>query len=363
MFVTTIITKITNMSCLLLPVREIPKIGYEKQADAEAKYQQLLPVKSVVQRRPLPTYELFCFGGTKCIYAQRTQFWKSVPIRSISHMTISPITGSGVWKTIKWKEARVMVGTTQIGHKVYVLGGYHELIGNNRVRNYKKPLNVMEVFDCVQRRWDVLAPCPAGISSPAMAALDGYIYVTAGAGTYRALRQTWRYCLATDQWSSLSPMPVENGVQTLPTMVALDGKLYLVGDQETKRLTHKYCPATDQWSAIAKCRYRHRMCSAVAHGGEIYVLSTAGFEKYNPARNRWRKLKSLSEHIRGARMENDFAGQLVVVGDRLLVLGACLNNQQVCSRIVMEYEVENNQWIRHEDMNIARSLHGAHFIG
>jgi len=347
------------MSCLLLPVREFLKVEFDKETvDAESKYQQILPVQSVVQRRPLPTYELFCFGGTKYIYVKR----KSVPLRSISHMTISPLTGSGVWKTIKWEQARVMAGTTQIGHKVYVLGGYDELLGNVRVRNYKKPLNVMEVFDCVQRRWDVLAPCPAGISSPAMAALDGYIYVTAGTSTDLPLRQTWRYCLATDQWSSLSPMPVQNGIQTLPTMVELDGKLYLVGDQETKRLTHKYCPATDQWSAIAKCRYRHRSCSAVAHDGEIYVLSPAGFEKYNPERNRWRILKPLSKHVRGARMGNDFAGQLVVVGDRLLVLGACLNDQEACSKTVMEYVIWNNRWIRHQDMNIARSSHSAYFV-
>lgn len=335
---TTIID--TNMSCILLPVGEFPEVE-----DAEAKYQQSLPVKSVINRRPLPTYELFCFGGLK-----RSKKKDRVPIRSISHVTISPLTGSGLWKTIEWPEARVLAGTAQIGHKVFVLGGFPDRVGgkltvimhSDRLEyNDESPSTKMEVFDCVQRTWTTLGPCPAGIAFPAMAALDGHIYVAAGSANRLPLSKTWRYCLATDQWSSLAPMPQWTRLQTFPVMVALNSELYIVGDQEG-RLACKYCPATDQWSAIARSRYRHRTCSAVAHDGMIYLLSTKGFERYKPKGDLWQKRKPLCDDTDGRKM-SDFAGQLVVAGNRLLVLGACLDDDETSSKKVMEYVIKKNR--------------------
>ena len=79
---------------------------------------------------------------------------------------------SGGWRALRSAPLeRTEVGAARIGDSIYVVGGFLPPDTTTAA---------VERFDITRNRWQRLAPMPIAVNHPAVAALDGYLYVYGG---------------------------------------------------------------------------------------------------------------------------------------------------------------------------------------
>ena len=140
---------------------------------------------------------------------------------------------------------------------------------------------------------------------------------------------------ARGEWLKRAPMSM--GVRTEPGVVALDGKVYVLGgstkDVDDLATAEAYDPGADKWSAIASMPAGVNHNSAVAMNGKIYSIGgfsgrPPGFSgprvhqgaeahafEYNPATNAWRALAPMKAP-RGSVGVAALDGKIHAIGGR-----------------------------------------------
>jgi len=207
---------------------------------------------------------------------------------------------------------RTEVAAAAVGRRIWVLGGYAP---------DGATLATAEVYDTVANTWSRGPDLPVAVNHAMAATLDGVLYVAGGNDGRRPSDQVAR--LDGDRWRRLAPLP--RGRQA-GGLVALDGRLYLVGGVVEGGLasdTQVYDPAADRWSPAPGLPTPREHLGAAAAGGRVYVVggrtggigsNLAAAEAFDPAAGRWTPVADLPTARGGLAATATADGQVVAVG-------------------------------------------------
>uniref|UniRef100_A0A8C3YPK6 Kelch like family member 30 n=1 Tax=Catagonus wagneri TaxID=51154 RepID=A0A8C3YPK6_9CETA len=202
--------------------------------------------------------------------------------------------------------------------------------------------------------WRPVAPMLKARTNHASAALNGEIYAIGG--TTLDVVETERYDPYTDAWTPVSPALkyVSNF-----SAAGCGGRLYLVGSSACKYnalALQCYNPVTDAWSVIASPFLPKYLSSprCAALQGALYLVgdNSKKVYVYDPGANLWQKVQALhSLHENGA---------LVPLGDALYVTGGRWQGMDGDYHVEMEaYDPGRDAWIRHGALPRLWLYHGA----
>jgi N-acetylneuraminic acid mutarotase len=221
--------------------------------------------------------------------------------------------GGAAWRHLApVPSERTEVAAAAVGRRIWVLGGY---------ATDGKTLATAEVYDTATDSWSQGPDLPVAVNHAMAATLDGVLYVAGGNDGHRPSDQLAR--LDGDRWRRLAPLP--RGRQA-GGLVALDGRLYLVGGVVEGGLasdTQVYDPAADHWSPAPGLPTPREHLGAAATGGRVYVVggrtggigsNLAAAEAFDPASGRWDRLADLPTARGGLAATATAGGQVVAVG-------------------------------------------------
>ena len=156
-------------------------------------------------------------------------------------------------------------------------------------------------YNAASNQWATLAPTPIPVAAPAVAAVNGLIYVIGGynpanGGEYSP-SPNQVYNPSTDSWSSAASPSV---ARSFASAQAVGGKIYLIGGcvlscvSKTSE-TEQFDPATAVWTTMASMRTSRGGMGSVVAGGLIYVIGGGDSngvyltttETYDPSTNVW----------------------------------------------------------------------------
>ena len=188
--------------------------------------------------------------------------------------------------------------SVQYGGKIYVVGG----CSSSTPAQFYNAVATLEVYDPATDTWEKLAPMSMPRVGPAVASLNGKIYVFGGFN-----RDTWSandsmevYDIATNTWTTGASMPTP---RSWMKAVVLDNKIYVIGGvgYGYTRDVELYDPATATWEIKSPILPRERYLHAVvAYNGKIYVIGGDSWEygydevwndiqDYDPITDTWTK--------------------------------------------------------------------------
>jgi hypothetical protein len=207
---------------------------------------------------------------------------------------------------------RTEVAAAAAGGRVYVAGGYAP---------NGDTVATVEVYDTAADAWATGPELPEAVNHAMAATLGGAVYVAGGYSGDRPSRQLVR--LERVGWRQLAPLPEGRAAGGL---VALDGRLYLVGGVAPGGLaadTLVYDPAADRWTAAPGLPTRREHLGAAAAGGRVVVVGgrvggLAGnldaAEAYDPAARRWAALPPMPTPRGGLAATATAEGLVVAAG-------------------------------------------------
>src|SRR5215211_1302903 len=227
---------------------------------------------------------------------------------------VAPSEGGGAaWRRLApLPSERTEVAAAAVGRRIWVLGGYAP---------DGATLATAEVYDTVTNSWSRGPDLPVAVNHAMAATLDGVLYVAGGNRIISPSDQVAR--LDGDRWRRLAPLP--RGRQA-GGLVALDGRLYLVGgvvDGGLAADTQVYDPAADRWSPAPGLPTRREHLGAAAAGGRVYAVggrtggigsNLAAAEAFDPATGRWTRVADLPTARGGLAATATVGGQVVAVG-------------------------------------------------
>jgi hypothetical protein len=164
--------------------------------------------------------------------------------------------GAGRWESLpSLLRARGEAGVAAIGARLYVVGGYS---------------NVLEVFDTMTGKWEALPSLPATVDHPNVAAVGDKLYVV---GAFQA-GAFFVYAPDTRAWSRIAPMPA--GTDRGGSGVGVIGtRIYVGGGQRGGRSVadaSAYDTATDRWEGLPPLPTPRDHLVGAGVGGIFYVL-------------------------------------------------------------------------------------------
>ncbi len=130
------------------------------------------------------------------------------------------------------------------GQKLYIIGGAYASFAGLLT-------NALQIYDPQTNTWTSGSPMPTVRYGPAADVIDGKIYVVGGgvdlATDAGALGTLEVYDVATDTWTTRSPMPT---AREYPSVAAINGLLYAAGGYSAPNyfsVTEVYNSSTDTW--------------------------------------------------------------------------------------------------------------------
>jgi N-acetylneuraminic acid mutarotase len=232
--------------------------------------------------------------------------------------TAAPAAGGPAWRGLAAAPSpRTEVAAAAVGGRIWVVGGYAP---------DGATLATAEVYDTAADTWARGPDLPVAVNHAMAATLDGMLYVAGGNDGNRPSTQLAR--LDGDRWRTLAPLPQGRAAGGL---VALDGRLYLVGGVVEGGLaadTQVYDPAADRWASAPGLPTPREHLGAAASAGKVYVVggrvggtgnNLGAAEAFDPASGRWTAVAELPTP-RGGLAATATAGGLVAVGDTVYVL-------------------------------------------
>ncbi|XP_045171984.2 uncharacterized protein LOC123534018 [Mercenaria mercenaria] len=229
-------------------------------------------------------------------------------------------------------EPRYGFTVARVGRKLYVIGGSSpaQTEAGSRVTN-----SVLQM-DCIDKKWQHVAPMKEARMCHSACVLDDNIYVFGGLGADESpLASCECYCTSTNTWSTITPMsfPIYAG-----SAAGFGGRCYIAGgltrtaDDVGPRLRMTmvcFDPKKRTWSVPGYLRMPLCHASLVSTqgrlllcGGATYhddrarrkrLVSVANIDEYNILTNSWRFLTKMST----PRQEPS----VVALGSKLFVIG------------------------------------------
>jgi N-acetylneuraminic acid mutarotase len=182
----------------------------------------------------------------------------------------------GTWVTdlARMGTSRQELAVAALDGLIYTIGGYS---------------NVVEVYDPESDQWARLGDFPvAGINHNVAIGLNGYIYHFGG-----TTRRAFRYDPSADKWEDITP-PRYVHDQT-PAIAVIDGLIYLAGGVDSGRSIANlevYDPDNDAWEERSPMNVSRNHIAGGAIRGKFYVAGGRPgtlnvLEEYDPETDRW----------------------------------------------------------------------------
>ncbi|MFQ5716801.1 MAG: Kelch repeat-containing protein [Nitrospinales bacterium] len=209
--------------------------------------------------------------------------------------------------------------------------------------------------------WKAMPPAPTARTEGAAAFLDGKIYVIGGFTSKGIADKVEVLDLKTGSWAEVSPLP-----RPLhhTSALAVNGRIYVIGGFHSGLWTpvasvYEYDPAADQWREKRSMPTARGAMAAGVIGGKIYVVggahkkflhlvNTDANEVYDPAADRWRKLRPIPtprDHL----TVSTYKGILYAIGGRVDVdYQKNLNRNEA-------YDPKTDRWTQRNPLPTARS--------
>jgi hypothetical protein len=225
----------------------------------------------------------------------------------------SPRESPGWIELAPMPEARGETTTAVLNDRLYVLGGLTGIVA--------RASDTVSVYDPATDAWTDGPALPDSRHHAAAAALDGAIYLAGGAPSIRDWSpetNLWRLEPGTETpgWTALAPMPEGRWGHRL---VALDGRLWVVGGQGGSGATLVYDPAADAWETRAGLPEDRDHLGVVVADSEIWAIGgrnggiRASVDIYDPGADAWRTGQALPAPTSGAA-EASVDGIILVSG-------------------------------------------------
>ena len=170
-------------------------------------------------------------------------------------------------------------GAAVIGNKIYVVGDGPQL----------------RVYDPLSNSWTCGPDLPTARRSPAVASVNGELYVIGGADlAFNKLNKNEMYDPISNAWTAKADMPTARGYASV---AVVDNKIYVIGGfgDNINNNVEVYDPSTNSWTAKMPMQ-KGRMSSAavavdnkiyVIGGRDIYDLLLKSVEEYDPQTDIW----------------------------------------------------------------------------
>lgn len=252
------------------------------------------------------------------------------------------------WTTLgPMPNARRFLASAVVDGRAYVIGGLLEGLA---------PAHVVDVYEPLRGVWRSSAPSERNSWAASTVVLGGKIYVFGGsydpAHPILASTAVDVYDPATDDWTSLPPMPAP---RTAATATAFGAKAYLIGgfiEEYTDRVDI-YDPANGSWTEGARMSKRRDHSATAVVDGAAYVFGGtvslaspfALVEKYDFAKNEW----TTRAPMRTPRYDATCAevnGIIYVIGGNL--------GSDIRVATVEAYDPATDTWTRRAEMPTAR---------
>lgn len=170
---------------------------------------------------------------------------------------------------------RSELGLAMLDGCIYAVGGWE---GTAR-------LDTVERYNMETNTWSFTAPMKMAVTSPAVVAHDGLLYVTGGAvledGDGIDLVQCYDPC--TNTWEELAPMLI---ARSGSAACVLSRKIYVIGgwhaSTENTNKVECYNPATNEWELKPPMHERRYRPGVAVVDGKIYVCGgEEGWDRYH----------------------------------------------------------------------------------
>jgi hypothetical protein len=272
----------------------------------------------------------------------------------------------GSWSAIApLPEGADEIRAVAVGDRV-VVGTGIDLV---RVGNGFRSRARLYAYDPGSNRYTRLPDPPERVDHPLLTADDENVYLVGGFTDGVATGKAWRYSVARERWSELTPMPTARGA--LGGAVIGD-KLYAVGGAPPTFSDKPVRPyarleildlLTGRWQTGPPLRFpRHHLGTAVLDG-KLYVVGGRGFtdfalpynERLDPETRRWETLAPLPQGVGGLAA--------VAAGDEVVAIGGGDDPAHWVTGATWGYEPGKDRWQRLPDLVHARHGHGAAAVG
>jgi len=173
-------------------------------------------------------------------------------------------------------------------------------------------------MDPMENRWEELAPLGFRTAGPAVAFVEGKLYVLGGERAGHALRDVERYDPATNSWEAVPPMPTG---RIRAGAVACGGFLYVVGGLDGSRplrTVERFDPRTGAWESLPPMHRPRYACALavqpgnrlLAFGGELTDAGlAASIEIYDSEACAWDLLQAVRAPSCGAAVALTASGR------------------------------------------------------
>ncbi|KAJ8413706.1 hypothetical protein AAFF_G00082130 [Aldrovandia affinis] len=213
-----------------------------------------------------------------------------VVLRSVE--SFDPVTSQ--WKSLAClpfavsKHGLVVSGSTLYLAGLVMLDGFVFAVGGWEGRSR---LDSVECYNPNTNTWHFMESVKMAVTSPAVVALDGLLYVTGGAvledGDGTDLAQV--YNPKTSLWTEVAPMQI---ARSGSAACVLKGKIYVIGgwhaSTENTDKVEYYDPKSNQWTMCAPMKERRYRPGVAVVDGKIYVLGgEEGWDRYHDTIERY----------------------------------------------------------------------------
>ena len=174
--------------------------------------------------------------------------------------------------------ARADFAAATVGQTLYLFGG---------ATTEQASTTTVQSFDTTTGQLRDLAPLPAPLANPALAQLNGTMYIVGGDASGGAVGSLYAYTPATNSWRTLAALPTP---RTDLAAVLLEGKIYAIGglvNGTASNTVDVYDPAADQWTTGAPLLAPMASFGAAVVDGRIYAVGGVSHEMLDPRVDHW----------------------------------------------------------------------------
>lgn len=231
--------------------------------------------------------------------------------------------------------------------KLYVVGGVF-------LPSVWFPTRQAEEYDLKTDSWKNIAPYPKAVHHAGAAVCNGKLYVVGGNGIrISPSAKVYAYDPEIEQWERQAELSVARGALGV---AALDGKIYAAGGGINKRpcdVLEEYDPDGNTWTRRAPMPTAREHVAAAAAAGRIFILggyngnrfnNLTANEAYDPKTDTWQKLAPLPYPVSGL--------SAAASGQSIFIFGG--EQGWAVSPEVHEYRIEEDRWIRRQDLPVGR---------
>jgi len=211
-------------------------------------------------------------SGSNCMFLAGGEFPDGSASRSLWKFDPS----YEVWQELgSMNVPRSELGLALLDGSIYAVGGWE---GSHR-------LDSVERYNRATNTWSMIANLKMAVTSPAVVALEGLLYVTGGAVLEDGdgIPDVQCFDPKTSQWKELQSMLIPRSGSAA---CSLNGHLYIIGgwhaSTENTNKVERYDPSKDEWQSVASMNERRYRPGVAVIDGKIYVCGgEEGWDRYH----------------------------------------------------------------------------------